>query len=71
VAPGTSPVVVAAVIAAALGVCALFAAVTVPAMLGGVGAWVLAGAGAGVLVLAVLVLGGLQRRRLGSTGKGG
>jgi protein-S-isoprenylcysteine O-methyltransferase Ste14 len=61
--PRTSPVVVAAVIAAALGVCALFAAVTVPALIGGVGPWVLAGGGAGLLIAAMLVLAGQQRRR--------
>jgi hypothetical protein len=63
VAPRTSPLTLVAVIAAAIGVCALAAAVMAPPNFAGVGPWLLAGAGAGLLVIAVLMLWVLQRRR--------
>jgi hypothetical protein len=61
--PRASPLVVALTVITALSVCAIFAAVTVPAMLGDAGAWpVLIGGMLGlVLALAALLL--LHRRR--------
>jgi hypothetical protein len=63
VAPRTSPRTLVAVVAAAIGVCALAAAVMATPNFAGVGPWVLAGAGASLLVVSVLMLWFLQRRR--------
>ena len=59
--PRTPRVAIAAVIAAALGVCALAASVMSPP--DGVPPWVLAAGGAALLVVALLTLWALQRRR--------
>jgi hypothetical protein len=61
--PKPSPLALVAVIAAAVGVCALAAAVMAPPNFAGVGPWVLAGAGAGLLVIAVAMLWVVQKRR--------
>jgi hypothetical protein len=60
--PMRSPVFVALAVVAALGICALFAAVTVPVMLGRVGAWPVAAAGSVALLGALGALAVIQGR---------
>ncbi|HLI59461.1 MAG TPA: hypothetical protein VKV21_07315, partial [Solirubrobacteraceae bacterium] len=59
--PNPSPLAVAAVIAAAVGVCALASSAMDP--LNGVPPWVLAAGGAALLVVSLVVLWRMQRRR--------
>jgi protein-S-isoprenylcysteine O-methyltransferase Ste14 len=60
-APGPSPVALVAVVAAALGVCALASSAMDP--LNGVPPWVLAAGGAALLVVSLIALWWMQRRR--------
>jgi hypothetical protein len=61
--PGRSLLAVLLTIAIAIGVCAMAAAVMVPTMLGGVGAWPVLAAGCIVLVTALTVLWLSETRR--------
>ena len=61
--PRTPPWVVVLTAVVALGVCAIAAAVMVPALLGGLGAWPVIVAGVLLLVAALAVLWVIMRRR--------
>jgi hypothetical protein len=61
--PRTPPLVLVLVVVAALGVCAIAAAVMVPALLGTLGAWPVLVAGVLMLITALAALWVIQRRR--------
>ncbi len=61
--PRVPPLVVVLTVVVALGVCAIAAAVMVPALLGSLGSWPVLVAGTLVLVAALAVLWVIQRRR--------
>jgi len=61
--PRVPPVVVVLTVVVALGVCAIAAAVMVPALLGSLGSWPVLAAGALILVAALAGLWVIQRRR--------
>ena len=66
--PRVPPLVVVLTVVVALGVCAIAAAVMVPALLGSLGSWPVLVAGTLVLVAALAVLWVIQRRRDGTMG---
>jgi hypothetical protein len=61
VAPSRPPLAIAAVVGAALGVCALASSAMDP--VNGVSPWVLAAGGAGLLMTSLVALWRIQRRR--------
>ena len=61
--PRTPPWVWALTVVAAIGVCAIAAAVMVPALLGRLGAWPVLVAGVLMLIVALVALWVVQRRR--------
>jgi hypothetical protein len=61
--PRTPPLVFVLTVVAAVGVCAIAAAVMVPALLGSLGAWPVLVAGLLMLITALPALWVIQRRR--------
>jgi hypothetical protein len=61
--PETPPLVIVLTVVAGLGVCAIAAAVMVPVMFGGVGAWPVLVGGSIALIAALVALWVIETRR--------